>query len=427
MAGPNLKNSVVYDVNTTTKTLTDNDSVLIKYHSTARAILVAESQGGAINEDLYIIRNGDRTGYAPNYDFENVESNVFRFSAEDEYGNVGTATVTAPMINYVRLTCNMANNKPDADGNMTLSCSGNYFNGSFGEVNNSLTVSYSYTGSDGSRGSGTMSVTTKSNNSYDASEEIRGLDYQTTYSFTITATDKLESVTSSQNGVTSLPTFHWGKNDFTFEVPVTFNSTGITRVKGDLQLKGDANYGNTLYFGDKGYCYIKEAEDDDLTIHADKTIDLSAANVTVNGSPISGSDSGATSDTWIPYLGSASAVLGYDVREGWYQKVGNVVTIGWNLKAEVNSGYEDTELYIYNVPFTPSVNAFGGGVAFNIYTKDDYIFEGWCIDTDGHITARLGACGKASDGDLKISSHSFYPELGGNVTLAGTICYMTDE
>lgn len=204
-----------------------------------------------------------------------------------------------------------------------------------------------------------------------------------------------------------------------------------------MRLKGDANFGNTLYFGDGEYCYIKEAADDDLTIRAVgninlvsfETIALSAANVTVNGSPISGSgsDSGATYDTWTPRLGDASAVLGYDVSEGWYQKVGNVVTIGWNLKAETNSGYEDTELYIYNVPFTPSVNAFGGGVAFNIYTTGDFIFEGWCIGTNGRITARLQPCEKASAGNLQIASKCCYPDGGGNVTLAGTICYMTDE
>ena len=416
----------VFDTNDTTIALTGDSSTLIKYHSTAHAVMAATPQGGAsINEDSYIIRNGSRTKYGSICDFENVENNVFTFSAEDENGNVGTATVTAKMINYVRLTCNMTNSKPDTDGDMTLSCTGNYFNGSFGDKANSLTVKYSYTGSDGSSDSGSMSVT-KSGNTYSARVNLSGLDYHATYSFVITATDKLETATSRENAVTSLPIFHWGADDFTFEVPVAFNGSGITLHKGDLRLKGDKNYGNALYFGDGSYCYIKEATDDNMTIKASDLalnadmISLNAGDITINGGTVG-------YGTWTPRFSSSSAVDYYDVQEGWYQKLGTVVTIGWQLDAEINSGYEDTTLKIRGVPFTPSLNAFGGGVAFNIYAKSDFIFEGWCVDTSGYITARLQPCEKASAENLQIGSTCYYPEGGGTLTLAGTICYMTDE
>ena len=413
-AAPIITASVV-DTNSTTIALTGNSSKLIKYFSDARATMSAEPQyGAAIAEDYLIIRNGSQTGYGYSHTFYGVESNVFNFSAEDDRGYVGTATVTASMVNYVRLTCNMANSRPDASGNMYLSCSGNYFNGSFGAQNNTLTVQYSYTGG-GSSGSGYMTVS-KSGNTYTAYANLSGLNYQATYSFVITATDKLETVTSRNSAVKSKPIFHWGENDFAFEVPVNFNSTDEMRFKGNMRLKGDGNYGNTLYFGDSSYCYISEPADDEMTLKA-KNINLSVSKmVAINGYSVWG--------TWEPTLNYPSAVSYYEVQSGWYQKLGNVVTIGWQIKAEIESGYHTNELAIEGIPFTPKGNAFGGGVAYGIYSSSGQAFECWCADTDAKITPRLQPCNNTSAGNLNVSSTCWYRKDGGIVTLAGTICYM---
>ena len=417
-AAPIITASVV-DVNSYTINLTGNSSKLIKYHSDAKATMTATpQQGAAIDESLYIIRNGGRTGYDSTYTFYGVESNTFTFSAEDDRGYVGTETVRANMIDYVRLTCNMANNRPDASGDMYLYCSGNYFNGSFGAQNNSLTVEYSYTGG-GSSGSGYMSVS-KSGNTYTASANLSGLDYQTTYSFVITATDKLETVTSQNSAVKSKPIFHWGENDFAFEVPVKFNSTGEMNFKGNLRLKGDKNYGNTLYFGDSSYCYISEPADDEMTFKA-KNINLSVTNVVaINGWSVWG--------TWTPTLNHSSAVSYYDIQSGWYQRLGNVVTIGWQIKATIKSGYEDISLAIEEIPASPSENAFGGGVAYGIYPPGEgCTFECWCVNTNNQITARFQPKNYTSNGNLNVSSTCYYPNGGGTVTLAGTICYKTND
>lgn len=416
-AAPIITASVV-DTNSSTIALTGNSSKLIRYHSAARATMNAEPQGGAaIDENLYIIRNGSATGYGDSHTFYDVESNVFTFSAEDDRGYVGTASVTASMVDYVRLTCNIANGRPDASGNMYLYCSGNFFNGSFGATSNSLTVQYSYSGSDGSYNYGYMTVS-KSGNTYTASANLSGLNYQATYSFTITATDELETVTSTKSAVKSKPIFHWGENDFTFEVPVKFNSTDLMNIKGDLRLKGDKTYGNTLYFGDGSYCYLREDAEDDLTIFTLRNLKLNPkGNLYINGYPTWGE--------WTPSLNN-SAVSYYAVQEGWYQRLGNVVTIGWHIKASIYSGYHTTTLAITGIPATPQVNAFGGGVAYGIYVSAGQAFECWCVDTNGQITARLQPCNNTSAGNLNVASTSYYPNGGGIVTLAGTICYMTE-
>lgn len=409
----------VVDTNSTTVYLTTgrsagNSFTLIKYHSNALATMTATpGEGAAINEDMYIIRNGNRTGYGKSHTFEDVESNVFTFSAEDDSGYVGTRTITATMIDYIRLTCNIGNSRPDTNGDMTLTCSGNFFNDSFGAVSNSLTVEYSYTGSDGSSDSGVMTVT-NSGNTYAALAYLSGLDYQASYTFVVTATDKLESVTSTTRGVKSVPVFHWGEADFAFEVPVAFNGSGTNTMKGDLRLKGDDDYGNTLYFGDGTYCSISEPSDDEMKIRA-LELNLAVPSLKMNGTPVCG--------TWTPEL-DFSSVSEYVYQYGWYLRLGDVVVIGWNVRAKIDANSHSIELVISGAPFEPSYNAFGGGVAYNIYTPAGFNFEAWGIDTNGEITAKLQPCNGTSAGNLPIASTAGYPYGGGTVTLAGTICYM---
>lgn len=364
---PQITASVV-DTNSKTIALTGDSSILIRYHSNAKATMTVTPQdGAAINLDTLVIRNGNDSGYGYSYTFEDVESDVFTFSAMDERGLVGTKTFYADdMVNYIPLTCTMSNSVPDADGDMRLSCFGDFFNDSFGAEYNSLTVQFTYSGSDGSYGDGYMIVST-SGSSYTAYANLSGLNYQTTYTFEITATDELETVTSSESAVKSKPIFHWSENDFVFEVPVTFKKGGFE-------------------------C-----------------------------------------GTWTPKLNDSSAVLGYvGTPQGWYQKVGNVVTIGWTMKAYINSGQSGKALSIVGIPLsiTPAANAFGGGVAHNIYISAGFAFEGWCISSSG-ISARLQPCNNTTAGNLEISSYSYYPNCSYDgektVTLAGTICYMTND
>lgn len=420
-AAPIITASVV-DTNSNTIALTGDSSKLIRYHSAARATMNAEPQGGAaIDENLYIIRNGGATGYGKSHTFYEVEAPAFTFSAEDDRGYVGMKTIKVSMVEYVKLTCNMANSKPDADGDMYLSCSGNYFNGDFGAQDNSLTVQYSYSGVGvdttkyNAYGSGTMTVSTLGN-TYTACANLSDLDYQATYTFTITATDELETVTSTKSGVKSKPIFHWGENDFAFEVPVKFNSTGEMNFKGDLRLKGDGDYGNTLYFGDNSNCYLKEATDDKLTIKARMGVNLDTLDhLYINGDQTWG--------TWIPTLYS-SAVSYYSKQNGWYQRLGNVVTIGWYIHAHINSGYNNDKIEISGIPAIPVTNAFGGGLALNVYVTAGHAFECWCVDTTGIITGRTQPCNNTSEGNLSVGSTVNYPSGVSEIKLSGTICYM---
>lgn len=322
-----------------------------------------------------------------------------------------------------------------------------------------------------------------------ASFVIPNFDHRSSYVFQTRVKDKLFTAHSVAYVVKSLAVFSWSAEDFEFNVPVKFNAgtEGVTGggeggnvdlsqyalktdipatlpnpsaltingqtydgtkavtvniesgadlssggtidgdlvVTGNLRLKGSGNYGNTLYFGDGSYATMSEPSDDTLTIKA-TNINLNG-NVNVNGSAIGSSGgSSATNGTWTPSL-SSSAISSYTVRQGWYQQVGNVVTLGFNIKATCNSGYNSTSISISGLPVTPRYDASGGGMCSGAYVSAGFNFECWVASTSGTITGRVQACNNTSAANLSTSASGlFYRSGGGEITLSGTICYITN-
>lgn len=458
-ANPTLSGTVV-DVNATTKALTGDEVTLIRYHSTAYAQFSAVAYKEATIRTHVIEHNGGITS-SNEKTIPNVESNVFTFIASDSRGNTASQTVVSPMIDYIRPTANIDQTElMSPEGNYTLKVSGNYFNDTFGYTDaaqaNTIQLKYRYKVHGEEWGTGTWfdlipeSIT---NNTY-SSEAQFTLDYRTTYVFQVRIIDKLNTVDSAETIVRSLPVFHWSGDDFVFEVPVTFNAgfsgegtgggstggstpsepcaiqngkyDGDLQITGDLWLKNDTNYGNTIYFGDKSYLYMSEASDDIFTIKATR-INLNANSVQVNGTEIgssTGSTEGVTTGTWTPTLTTSAAVSSYSVQQGWYSWVGDVITIGWQLKATVKNGYNSYEVAIGGCPFLPNYSAFGGGVAHNVAFVAGYNFEGWCLETDGRITLRGQPCNNTTMTNLNITSYAYYPTGSSSqvMTLAGTIC-----
>lgn len=394
----------VIDINAATIALTGDHTKLVKYFSTARVAISADTTTGSIDNDLYIIKNNGKTVFGKEAFFYTVSSNVFTISAANSAGEVGTKTIKPTMVNYVKLTCQLANNKLDGDGSITILCSGNYFNGSFGAKSNTITVRCRYKEIGGTYSSWyTMSVT-PSGNLYSATKYFSGLDYTKTYVFQCSAADELMSASTSEDSVSSKPVFHWGQNDFKFEVPVT---------------------AKTVNLDDYGYCYI-EGDGSKAKVKGLNEIELNSLYTNVTGAFAVGGKLMPELEcgTWTPRLSVSNAVISYEIQQGWYQKVGNVVTIGWAIKAKINTNYNSSSIYIVGTPYKPSYAAFGGGIINNVYITGGFNFLGWRIGDDGYINARLQQCNNTAAGDLQISSSVCYPKNGGDMNAAGTICYM---
>jgi hypothetical protein len=335
------------------------------------------------------------------------------------------------MVSYIPLTNNIIVERPDALGSITVACKGNYFNKSFGAVSNTLNVQYRYKASGGSFTAwADMSVTAYTNNTYyaEASLVIPDFSQNLTYEFETRAIDKLNTVSSDSDPTKSIPIFHWGENDFVFEVPVSVNSdleiTGAVKgdlnVTGDLRLKGNEDDVNTLRFGDGDYCYIAEEQDNIMTIHAG-IVDFDVNSVYMYGSAIPPIYKGV----WTPSLNSG-AISSYITQYGWYSKVGQVVTIGFFIKAQCNSGYHDTNIVISGNPFTPMHKASGGGVCSGAYVSGGHNFQCFVVETGGNtITVRTQPCNSTSASNMLTSASGCkYPSGGGELNLSGTISYI---
>jgi hypothetical protein len=193
----------VEDTNPTTVNLTGNKNVLIRHYSTAKASVYA-LDGSALDLDMSYVKNGGKTVWGVEGTFPNVVSNVFDFAAMDSELRSATKTVEVQMVDYVMLTCNAKDSRPDGEGDVKLSCSGNYFNGSFGKYTNYIEAVCRYKKTSELNWSNDipMSVTVLGN-SYSASVNLNVPDYTASYDFQFAVHDRLMAVTGSSLNVTS--------------------------------------------------------------------------------------------------------------------------------------------------------------------------------------------------------------------------------
>lgn len=216
----------VSDSNSTTTALTGDSSKFIKYYSNASVATGAQARNSATLKSQKITC-GAKSITSASGTINAVESGSFTFSATDSRGYTTTQTVNKTLIEYIKLTCSLNAGAPTTAGDATLKISGNYWDGTFGKVANTLTVQYRYKAQGGSYGSWTTVSATKSNNTYNATATISGLNYQTTYVFQARAVDKLATINTDEQARRTTPIFDWSKNDFNVNGTLKINNTNI--------------------------------------------------------------------------------------------------------------------------------------------------------------------------------------------------------
>ena len=286
-AGP-LFNPEVVDINNTTIALTGDNTRLIKYFSTAKATGNPIGQGGASIKSQSI-SNGDYIYTAASAEFPNIESPIFEFSATDSRGYVTRAKHTAGMINYSKLSCNIFNTVPTVQGDVTLTITGNFFNGSFGAVNNTLKIAYRKRTSNGSYGEWISVTPTISGTNYSIEIDLTGLDYRTQYLFQAKAQDALMVIETAETLAVGKPVYDWNRD--------SFHITPRLELDSELMFDPDKGIGGTNIYGDEiinftpvdstgntvvGYGnYTKESGD---TLIYGNNVDIIANNnITFNG------------------------------------------------------------------------------------------------------------------------------------------------
>lgn len=383
----------ITDANAATVALTGDADTMVRYMSTASITIGAEARNYATLKSQ-LCENGSKAITTATGTIAGVEQAKFSLSATDSRGYTTTLSLTKPFVEYAKPTCNIVESRPDTAGNMTVMCAGSYWAGNFGAADNTLAAQYRYKVKDGSYSAWVDMDVSTNGNDYTATADLTGLDYQTAYVFQTRAIDALNTATSSEASVITLPVFHWSESDFVFEVPVTFKQGG-EGIGSDVDM-------SDYYTKDEVY---SKDEVDELI-------------------PTDTTDSRVKYGTWTPKLSSMTPVTAGS-SGGWYMKVGNVVTVGFYIDFTCSTGYHTTALQITGLPFTASTPAFGGGLLYNAYIASvGFCFECWAVSA-ATITPRLQPCNPTAVGNLSVSSSAYFPKNGGNLKLSGTITYKT--
>lgn len=210
---PTVSGAVV-DSNDVTKALTGDDSKLVRYYSTALCTITATAKNSATISSKTI---GGTAVSGTTRSIPNVESGNVVFEAKDSRGYSASDTVNATMVSYVKLTNNATGYRTDpTSGNASLTIKGNYYNGSFGAVDNALEIKYRI-----GNGEYVTVTPTISGNTYTAETNLSGLDYTQAYKLEVVVTDNLESVAKNVTIGKGIPVFDWGENDMDIHVPLT--------------------------------------------------------------------------------------------------------------------------------------------------------------------------------------------------------------
>jgi hypothetical protein len=224
------------DGNTETVWLTEDSSIFVRGFSNLQYVITANTYCDATVVS-YSAECGMYSSTNKADKFNKITKNSFTVKITDSRGFTVKQTYNLNMIDYVDLTSSIAVKPPTVSGDTTLTISGSFFNGSFGESKNnadSLAVMYRYK-EEGAEdwgewyGINTYTIS-KYENSYSIGAEVSGLNYEKTYIFQSRAADLLLTVDSKLVKVKTMPIFDWGEDDFSVNVPLYAGGINLTNL-----------------------------------------------------------------------------------------------------------------------------------------------------------------------------------------------------
>lgn len=209
----------VRDVNDKTISLTGNSNLLVKFYSTALCTANVTPKNSA---SVSVIQcNGHSLINGP-VEIPNVETNGFNFTAIDSRGYQVWDSEYLYYIDYVRLTNNaVAKREGQTTDRVSITFSGDYFNGGFGSAQNTLEILYKLS---------TDNTYNKvdailDGNTYSATAQLTGLSYQHSYTIETIVRDKLSEKVKNLTIYRGTPVFNWGKDYFNVNVPFKLAGT----------------------------------------------------------------------------------------------------------------------------------------------------------------------------------------------------------
>lgn len=376
---------IVEDINATTLALTGDKNTIVKYCSNAKYTINAAASKGATLTHQSASCAGVLYTDVPTGVFTGAQSGTFVFTASDSRDLIVSQVVEKKFIDYVKLTCNLETGLPKLEGYVPITISGNYFNGSFGKVNNTLELKYRYKINDGAFTAWKVVAATinSTNRTYTYSENvvIPNFNYKDSFVFEAAAADKLISKTITGNRVKTLPVFDWSAEDFNFNVPVTLNE------KAEINYNEDTD---TLSIN-SGSIEFKNAQ-----IKIDSNGNLIANDLNLSGAAMALTHRYYL-DSTVTTLGAnytdveAELVLYGNMLQGFFHCYRKSNSSTGNITNELVCQIEfDSGNKIREIPNSVFQNGVTGGLA-NFTIQDTYIYP-----NDGSVSADMVGKGTMS-------------------------------
>ncbi len=221
---PDISGTVV-DINEDTIALTGDNTKFIKYYSNASVSWEASAKNSASVVRVYV--NNEITTTSPKV-INGITTNQIPLSVLDTRAYRTSINIDLDMIDYIPLTANVSFFRTEpTTGRVSLEFDGNYFNDSFGDVSNTLSLKWYYKLKDsdtwtlgGTLVNGTDYVIT--NNTFHSGSSTytddivigSNFDYQKAYDFKFEFVDELESHTIEQTVSKGIPIVNWDDDHF---------------------------------------------------------------------------------------------------------------------------------------------------------------------------------------------------------------------
>ena len=264
---PTVAISVV-DTNATTIALTGSNTKLIKGFSDAYVTVSATPKNSATISS-YLITTGAadaRTSTSSSHTFTGIKSNNMSGKATDSRGYYDIKYKTfsgSDWINYVPLAFTKATVvRPESTADTaTLTMEGNFFNGSFGAVTNTLTAKYRYKETGGSYGSWVTVTPTLSDNTFSYTTTLSSLSHNTEFVFQFYIEDSLMSSSPKYTLTKGIPIIRVGKDYVEINGDLEVNSSSFFWV---VDAGSNAN-GQYIKFSDGTMICVGRRETDTIT------------------------------------------------------------------------------------------------------------------------------------------------------------------
>ena len=227
-----------YDSNDITYDVTQYDTVFIRHKSHFTYSINATAYKGAeiYGYGVYV---GSKSASTEEGTIYNVDGDELLLVVTDTRGNEYRETIPLTMIDYIPLTCSQEVSielAEETEAIITCEISGNYYNGDFGNNDNTLNLYYRIAEDGGEFGDWLYIGTAQSitDNTYKCTHYIKELAYDKSYTVEVSAQDLLTSVSSGGRSVALIPVFDWSATDFNFNVPIKMkgNEVGLVTEQG---------------------------------------------------------------------------------------------------------------------------------------------------------------------------------------------------